>query len=644
MKLQFVRIPRGFRRSGFALVALAGLWCGSAPPAAADDPNTADVGSYFSREAKRKGERPTSLTLRPNTEEAVFLFLYNDTGGEQDRKVSLSALVSKGSQTEALPIAETKDFIKLESGQQGAKVRFAAPLPSGAPIPPAKFDPLGGPPYKLRVELSNRDGKKTVEDVAITIRQPSQYIDVTRSPYFTWDPATRSGTLTATVKANPQFDGPPCKVELDLRPEEIRGLELGPKTGVYSRALDRAGQEVQLVAEGLRFTSDQGPPTGRVYLTVDGYERAYVYTVAFSTTNEGQRVTTPEVRVSRPEIRSKPLKQVGYQLLVDNLSAVGFLEVDLFRRPGGEPEVVEKLPSPRQSKVELYAADPGPSGALLFKTHVADWAVSLNTEGIYGRAEVRVRMLESDGKPVTVAVRDEGGNRREEYVEAVGRLFFDNTPPIDVAFDDQYPQQMERNSQLVVRATGRDPETGISRVVFFLGKPVKDPKTGVEGPGPSVETVPGELVAGTDWWEAVLPVSTGKPDTFFVSAEVVNGADQSTIKTIRIELVDRPAGAAGAAAKATFSVEGVVREGERPQPGLDVALKDPKGTVLATAKTGTGAKGGKPVGVFKFESVPPGAYVITAVKMGALPSKGNVAVTVVDRDVKKEEVEITLTR
>jgi hypothetical protein len=55
------------------------------------------------------------------------------------------------------------------------------------------------------------------------------------------------------------------------------------------------------------------------------------------------------------------------------------------------------------------------------------------------------------------------------------------------------------------------------------------------------------------------------------------------------------------------NVLGQVLEGDRPQPGLEVVLRDDLGTPIANILTG-------PDGTFLFRGVPPGLYFLTARK------------------------------
>src|SRR5207248_7472644 len=91
----------------------------------------------------------------------------------------------------------------------------------------------------------------------------------------------RGSRLVVQVKAGEQFAGPPAKVELVVLPERVPGFVAGQeRKGVYGGNLTRRGEELSLVAEDLRFggsTTRRGP----VYLTVDGYDRAFTFNVTF---------------------------------------------------------------------------------------------------------------------------------------------------------------------------------------------------------------------------------------------------------------------------------------------------------------------------------------------------------------------------
>lgn len=72
-------------------------------------------------------------------------------------------------------------------------------------------------------------------------------------------------------------------------------------------------------------------------------------------------------------------------------------------------------------------------------------------------------------------------------------------------------------------------------------------------------------------------------------------------------VVAPPAGTVPAAVVVAGNVQGVVMEGDRPQPNLQVFLKAKDGRVVATEKT-------RPDGAFVFENLVPGLYAVASTK------------------------------
>ena len=223
-------------------------------------------------------------------------------------------------------------------------------------------------------------------------------------------------------------------------------------------------------------------------------------------------------------------------------------------------------------------------------------------------------------------------------------LMFDDTPPIKVKFaaPKEFPRQLVRGEPLPVKATGSDPESGIRRAVFFLGKPVVNKDGHPELP-PKVEVVKGELSPGPEpktWTaKAAIPLPDAKKGMVMdISVQFVNGANQSTFDTIKIELIEPGSGDAKLAGK-KLKIEGTVVQGGIAQPNLEVVLRDDKGAVKGTTKTATGLVKGSARGSFTFINVPPGVYTVSATN-SASKSRGRADVTVVNSDVSNVQINL----
>jgi hypothetical protein len=184
-------------------------------------------------------------------------------------------------------------------------------------------------------------------------------------------------------------------------------------------------------------------------------------------------------------------------------------------------------------------------------------------------------------------------------------LVLDDTPPV-VTFRDP-PRQAKRGSPLALRVDAGDPESGVSALQLYVGKPAAD------GNPPAGSEAVIATLATDGTWEARIPLPADKRGPTDVSARATNGAGLATWATTTVDLVDTlpiPPGA----------VAGRVLEGDRPQAGLEVQLLDEKGTVLKRATTDADGK-------FRFDAVAPGRYRLTSAKSSSRrTAKGNVTV------------------
>lgn len=587
------------------------------------------------------------LALRPNARLPFFLFV-EKSGNAQETDVLVRLLLVEAKKPARVlaerPVAvpDTKPVL-VRLGEVKPEPK---PEPGKAPAPPKppEFVPLpGAPPYTLRAEVVAPKAKAggmplALQEVPVSLMAPPEYVQVTYLDYQIGE-RPEENRLRVELRALPGFHGSPCRVELVLAQELIPGLRR-TKAGYLSRALEKALQTIELVAENVTFATE-APERGVVALTVDGYDRAFLYAVDFRRSNTQQqpkqvRSTIPSVRLLDDRTASVPVEKVNLHVLVDDApSADVRLEVGVDRNRDGkyEEKLGEVIPLEGERQQLVSAALATPEGAVLFKTEVRYWQVPVETAGVFGKLPYRVRVLDQKGVPLVV--RDQYNQQSKDG--AVGYLVFDDTPPEDVRFPDPkgFPRELVRGDRLRVEATGEDPESDISQVAFFVGKPVKN-KAGQLEPPPMTEPVKGAPLADKKgWWVAQLP-GFDRIGIMYLTTQFVNGAGQSTFETIEIKLVD-PA-VPGAAAKKLFKISGTVVEGGRAQPGLDVVLRDDKGAPKGTTKTG---KDPKNPGGYTFENVPPGVYSVSSAKVGS-NTKGETPVTVEAADVK--DVEISLFR
>jgi hypothetical protein len=273
----------------------------------------------------------------------------------------------------------------------------------------------------------------------------------------------------------------------------------------------------------------------------------------------------------------------------------------LYRDPSCKQLESPRLDFPTERRETIFFSPLGPDGALLFRTKVEDWTTELDTASVFGKRTLGLQLLGKDGEVAEVINSAAPIEREKEGLflatkRITASLIIDGSPPEDLRFVD-FPKELARGEPLVVKASGKDPESSIASVVFFMGKPEAGgaiPKTAVK--------VDGERVEATDVWAATLPVPTDKAATVLVSAQFTNGVGQAkTVGPVVIKLVDAKGG--------TASIKGKVVEGDRLQgDGLDVVLRDPQGVTKDTVKTKKGE--------FIFKNVAPGTYQIYVRKTG----------------------------
>jgi hypothetical protein len=565
----------------------------------------------FSTNPKEPTEPMRSLLLRPNVTQEFFLYVQNMTGNPRKVKVELQA----GGQ----PVANGTATLEAQKGAN--RVVFAAASPAPGPGQPPPAPAVKGPALaKLEGPIQVRlfgDKGEPLDVLEIGMGKPYEHVDVDIN-YYPGEKKGKKNTLEVKLEAKGSFFGPPCRVELVLRPDRIPGLVEGQrKEGSYAGYLKGKGSKLILEAQDLQFRGDEAK--GLVYLTIDGYERAMTYYATFA--REGgkstpERIVGPVLRLNHaPAALPAPNFTVGVE--ADNLVAASQIELGLYRNASLEVEeggLTKQFAGDRQVQVFFGSS---PEGGLLFEPKTQDWNALLDTSGIFGRRALALRLigkgkeilvLDSKKIPKIESFRETDQNRTKEIVEP---LILDGTPPEGVKLFVDLPKvlpkaakgspdyQLPRGAPLPLKATGEDPESDIVKVVFFAGKPAADGKL----PANVVEGSPTDEDRTT--WVAQLPVATDKKGSLEVSVQFTNGVGLTASDTIVIQLVDAPPGAA-----AKTVIEGVVTEGDRPTPNVAVVLKDDKGAAKETAKTDK-------KGYYVFQDVAPGSYRVTASRVAS---------------------------
>src|SRR5581483_1439985 len=128
------------------------------------------------------------------------------------------------------------------------------------------------------------------------------YVHVEKVEYTSTGAGKTTKRLALTLKADAEFSGPACPVSLDLQPSVIPGLGPERVQGTFEDVLTAHDQTVTLLAENLKFRGP-APNQAKVYVTVDGYERAFIYSTDFS-----RDKATPDP-VTKPDLRVVPHDQ-----------------------------------------------------------------------------------------------------------------------------------------------------------------------------------------------------------------------------------------------------------------------------------------------------------------------------------------------
>jgi hypothetical protein len=542
------------------------------------------------------------LALRPNVTESAVISLENPTNLAKKVMAKLMLLQAKGP---AIEFASAD--LDIDGGKTVPITQWKLPAPPPAPPQPAGTPPvavpppqLSGIPFHFQVWLySGKVPEPEKIDVPVTILQPSAFI--------TKPQATLKGDrLEVTLEADQAFKGPESVIGLDLRPDRIPGLLQGKATGVYRQILKQAKQATTLFADKLKFQPG-ARPAGRFYITVDGIDRAYQFESNFVSQGEGATPTS----LDKPELRlvvgraMKAGDKLPIRVEADNVPwDTSVLRIGINRDGSGKLEgtEIQEFRGARNQQVNLLP--PGKDGSLTFQTVVKDWVIDLDVADVLGTYKVFAWLADKN-------------DETQKIISAETTVTLDATPPEDVRFTNpDKPRGVRRGTLIGVAAAGDDPDSGILDVQFFIGKPTKD-----HNAPPTAVLVKGIKNAKEGVWTADLPLPAEGKGFIDLGVIFTNGAGMTSSATVPVELVE-----ATAAVAAKASIEVSVSEGDRPQDGLPVVLKDAKGEVKPPLMT----EKGKVI----FKDLAPGDYKVSSRKV-ASNTKGEVAVTLKEGEAKK---------
>jgi hypothetical protein len=527
---------------------------------------------------------PKALELRPNVLQEVFAYVKND--GEESQSVTVQLVASDGK-------VEATSKPVTAAGGKATLVEWA-PAPSAPPGKPPAPQEL---PMPVVLRMTDKSGP-VGRDLPVVIASAADYL---RPPAAEFFPASAKqgqagNRFEVEVKRNKDFPfgGPASRVELDLRPDRIKGLVPGQeKKGRYSGLLGADTDSLVLEARDLQL---EGNARGFVYLNVDGVPRAFVFGADFPVSGKPTTsllATSPILatslpRYARPSAAMPLIVETGGARISENAR----IKLDLLASSkDGKDEYAEvaEFKGPRQEK--LFFGKTGPNGGLLFQPEVKDWSATVDLSGVLGTTKVRLRLFNQDGKEQEVIngakpPSPDGGETTREMVQ---EITIDATPPV-VKDLGTVPSPVARGRKLLVKARCADDESTVTEVVFYLGKPGPDGKMAPDAPQARARLE-------KDDWQAEFDVPADQKSPLGVVVRVTNGVGMQTTKSLSVEVVD-PEPDYG-------SIVGRVYEKEAPVDNVRVRLYDAKGILRRRERS---AEGGK----FAFKDLYDGKYRVAA--------------------------------
>ncbi len=591
----------------------------------------------FSTSSEKVAGNVADLAIRPNTGQAFYLFITNNSGNSRDVDISIGDPAMKTIYAQAkLPVKE-KEPVRVIFVKPAPPMPPAGAAPPAAPAPVPMPMPMAPPPgvelksdyntMKSKLEFTIRvrvtytvDGNKTVEDndFAVGSRAPNTYIKANK---VTYKKKGKDNQLTFDFLPDKLSGTEPCPVELQFPLQT--GLDVARLgEGVYKRNVAADAKSVILYSKNLPTVGESGG-NGTVNVTIDGVPRAYVYRPNFFTGTDGAEGKVDEqqtekirfMEASKNEVPTTIFSRPGtvpIRVETDLAPATALIQLKIRRLP--DKEEVETIVKKAAREERIWFEPAGPEGIILCTSKVNDWVIPLDARDFRGRYELLAELINP-------------ANKMKPLSDSMARtLVIDDTKPeiqkivvLPNRPKDVDPPRHVRTEPLPVHVTAHDPESGIVKVVVFLGKAAPDgkiPETAVEATAPMVEGEP---------WVAQLPLPMGAKGAQEVTAVAINAVGMSETGSQKIQLLDPPT---GGTIKGTVSLS----EGGKVLVGVAVKLLDGEGKEKGAAKTDKD-------GIFEMKDVAPGTYKIAAAKPDSgIGTKGAESVTVKAGEVSKVKI------
>ncbi|MFO0824603.1 MAG: carboxypeptidase-like regulatory domain-containing protein [Gemmataceae bacterium] len=518
------------------------------------------------------------LRLRPGAGESVYAFVRNR--GSVKRELLVRAV---------LPLAHGPAI--------EAKVAVAPGETRLVPFPPAVAPPAPAPgkaspsapmfelPGTLRIEAMDAADPGTVvqsRTLQLGVSEPFEYVELSKATFEPVSlPLRPENRLSVTVRSLRDLGTTPSVATLVVDPQHVPGLR-GIRAGRFAGRIPRDSSPLTLDATGL-VLDPEAQRQGQVSITVDGVTRAFRLNVDFA--RNGDLVSPTVDTHPNLELRSAPAanpgRSVAFRVGADRAPPGATLDARLMRFEQGREaaeEAVRTLPAVRQRRGTIT---PGLLGGLHLAAVIEDWEVAWDVPQLIGRRTVVARLLAADK---TVLATKE--------IPVV----LDDSPPTAPDFRG-LPDQVKKGTQLPVTIETTDPESGVDSVAFFVGKPGPDGK-----PLPGTAMIPAvRSPLDPTRWSAMVPLPRDKSGMIDITCVAMNGAGLSSSASASVEAVE-------ALPEKPAAIAGQLREGTRPQAGLEVTLSDARGMALFKATTNA-------EGRYLFPDLKPGSYTLTAEKV-----------------------------
>ncbi|MBA4191465.1 MAG: hypothetical protein C0467_26090 [Planctomycetaceae bacterium] len=515
------------------------------------------------------------IRIRPGAGESLYVFVRNR--GAVKKEFVIRTVPS----LKEIPAIEAK--VAVAAGETRPVV-----FPGGSATPgkaPSAVPPVFDVPGSLRIEAVDATDASVViqsRTLRLTAREPFEYVELAGATYEPVAlPKRPENRLGVTVRALQDLGLTPSNATLAVDPAHVPGLR-GIRVGRFAGRIPPDSSPLTLDATGL-VLDPEARRQGQVSVTVDGVTRAFRLNVDFVRT--GDPVSPTVDTTPNLELRSIPAptpgQSVAFRVGADRAPPGATLDVRLVRyNQDGEAseEAARTFPAARRRHATV---SPGPTGALHLTAVIEDWEVTWDVPQLIGRRTVVARLLGVDKSVLAT---------KEIPV------ILDNSPPGAPDFRG-LPDQVKKGTPLPVTIEVSDPESGVASVSFFLGKVGPDGK-----PLPGTTTIPAmRTESDPTRWSATVPLPRDKTGTIDISSIAVNGAGLTSTSSVSVEGVD-------AIPEKPATIAGVLREGNRPQAGLEVTLSDARGMALFKATTDADGK-------YLFPGLKPGAYMLTAEKV-----------------------------